>query len=45
MVNLYPFTETVAQPDCILAEAIENIDIGGPTLLRAAARTTSMWLR
>jgi phosphoribosylaminoimidazolecarboxamide formyltransferase / IMP cyclohydrolase len=38
VVNLYPFTETVAQPDCTLVEAIENIDIGGPTLLRAAAK-------
>ena len=38
MVNLYPFEETVAQPDCDLPTAIENIDIGGPTLLRAAAK-------
>ncbi len=38
VVNLYPFEETVARPDCALAEAIENIDIGGPTLLRAAAK-------
>jgi len=37
-VNLYPFRETVARPDCDLASAIENIDIGGPTLLRAAAK-------
>ena len=37
-VNLYPFAETVADPDCKWAEAIENIDIGGPTLLRAAAK-------
>ena len=38
VVNLYPFQETVANPDCTLAEAIENIDIGGPTMLRAAAK-------
>ncbi len=37
-VNLYPFQRTVAKSDCTLAEAIENIDIGGPTLLRAAAK-------
>jgi phosphoribosylaminoimidazolecarboxamide formyltransferase / IMP cyclohydrolase len=37
-VNLYPFEETVAQPGCDLATAIENIDIGGPTMLRAAAK-------
>ncbi len=38
VVNLYPFEETVARKDCTLAQAIENIDIGGPTLLRAAAK-------
>jgi len=38
VVNLYPFEQTIARPDCTLAEAIENIDIGGPTLLRAAAK-------
>ncbi len=38
VVNLYPFGETVARPDCDLALAIENIDIGGPTMLRAAAK-------
>lgn len=38
VVNLYPFERTVANPDCDLATAIENIDIGGPTLLRAAAK-------
>ncbi len=38
VVNLYPFEKTVADPDCDLATAIENIDIGGPTLLRAAAK-------
>jgi phosphoribosylaminoimidazolecarboxamide formyltransferase/IMP cyclohydrolase len=37
-VNLYPFEETIARRDCTLAQAIENIDIGGPTLLRAAAK-------
>ena len=37
-VNLYAFAKTVANPDCPLAEAIENIDIGGPTLLRASAK-------
>ncbi len=38
VVNLYPFAATVARPDCDLALAIENIDIGGPTMLRAAAK-------
>jgi phosphoribosylaminoimidazolecarboxamide formyltransferase / IMP cyclohydrolase len=38
VVNLYPFEQTVAQLDCDLATAIEQIDIGGPTLLRAAAK-------
>ncbi len=38
VVNLYPFEATVAKPDCDLPTAIENIDIGGPTLLRAAAK-------
>jgi phosphoribosylaminoimidazolecarboxamide formyltransferase / IMP cyclohydrolase len=38
VVNLYPFQETVANPDCDLPTAIENIDIGGPTMLRAAAK-------
>jgi phosphoribosylaminoimidazolecarboxamide formyltransferase/IMP cyclohydrolase len=37
-VNLYPFRETVARDDCTLEEAIENIDIGGPTMLRSAAK-------
>ncbi len=37
-VNLYPFEETIARPGCSLAEAVENIDIGGPALLRAAAK-------
>ncbi len=38
VVNLYPFEATVANPDCDLATAIENIDIGGPTMVRAAAK-------
>jgi phosphoribosylaminoimidazolecarboxamide formyltransferase/IMP cyclohydrolase len=38
VVNLYPFEATVAKPDCSLVDAIENIDIGGPTMLRAAAK-------
>ncbi|TCK19373.1 IMP cyclohydrolase /phosphoribosylaminoimidazolecarboxamide formyltransferase [Thiogranum longum] len=38
VVNLYPFEQTVANPDCDLPTAIENIDIGGPTLIRAAAK-------
>jgi len=38
VVNLYPFEATVARPDCNLPAAIENIDIGGPTMLRAAAK-------
>ena len=37
-VNLYPFKETVAKPDVTLAEAIENIDIGGPSMVRSAAK-------
>lgn len=38
VVNLYPFKETVAKPDCTPAVATENIDIGGPTMIRAAAK-------
>jgi phosphoribosylaminoimidazolecarboxamide formyltransferase/IMP cyclohydrolase len=38
VVNLYPFEATVAKPDCTLEDAIENIDIGGPTMLRSAAK-------
>jgi phosphoribosylaminoimidazolecarboxamide formyltransferase/IMP cyclohydrolase len=38
VVNLYPFEATIARPDASWAEAIENIDIGGPTLIRAAAK-------
>jgi phosphoribosylaminoimidazolecarboxamide formyltransferase/IMP cyclohydrolase len=37
-VNLYPFEQTIARPNCTLAEAIENIDIGGPSMLRSAAK-------
>ena len=37
-VNLYPFEQTIARPDCTLALAVENIDIGGPAMLRAAAK-------
>jgi len=37
-VNLYPFQQTIANPDCDLETAIENIDIGGPTMIRAAAK-------
>jgi phosphoribosylaminoimidazolecarboxamide formyltransferase/IMP cyclohydrolase len=38
IVNLYPFAQSIARSDCSLEEAIENIDIGGPTLIRAAAK-------
>jgi phosphoribosylaminoimidazolecarboxamide formyltransferase/IMP cyclohydrolase len=38
VVNLYPFEQTIARPECTLEEAIENIDIGGPGMLRAAAK-------
>ena len=38
VVNLYPFAQTVAKKDCTLGDAIENIDIGGPTMVRAAAK-------
>jgi phosphoribosylaminoimidazolecarboxamide formyltransferase / IMP cyclohydrolase len=38
VVNLYPFEQAVAKPDCTLATAIENIDVGGPTMVRAAAK-------
>lgn len=38
IVNLYPFEATVAKPSCTLEEAVENIDIGGPSMLRAAAK-------
>ena len=38
VVNLYPFAQTVAKPDCTYADAIENIDIGGPAMVRAASK-------
>ncbi|MEJ0037363.1 MAG: bifunctional phosphoribosylaminoimidazolecarboxamide formyltransferase/IMP cyclohydrolase [Gammaproteobacteria bacterium] len=38
VVNLYPFAATVAQPDCTYEQAVENIDIGGPAMVRAAAK-------
>ncbi len=38
VVNLYPFIETIARPDCTLTDAIENIDIGGPAMIRSAAK-------
>ena len=38
VVNLYPFSQTVARPDCTLEDAIENIDIGGPAMVRSAAK-------
>jgi phosphoribosylaminoimidazolecarboxamide formyltransferase / IMP cyclohydrolase len=38
IINLYPFAQTIAKPDCTLEDAIENIDIGGPAMLRAAAK-------
>ena len=37
-INLYPFSQTVARPDCSFDEAIENIDIGGPAMIRGAAK-------
>ena len=37
-VNLYPFEQTIAKPNCSFAEAIENIDIGGPAMIRSAAK-------
>ncbi|MEI6547822.1 MAG: bifunctional phosphoribosylaminoimidazolecarboxamide formyltransferase/IMP cyclohydrolase, partial [Burkholderiales bacterium] len=41
VVNLYPFAQTVSRLDCTLTDAIENIDIGGPAMLRAAAKNHS----
>ncbi|HEY2125323.1 MAG TPA: bifunctional phosphoribosylaminoimidazolecarboxamide formyltransferase/IMP cyclohydrolase, partial [Chthoniobacterales bacterium] len=38
VVNLYPFEETIQKPDVTLAEAIENIDVGGPSMIRSAAK-------
>jgi phosphoribosylaminoimidazolecarboxamide formyltransferase/IMP cyclohydrolase len=37
-VNLYPFEQTIARPGCTFADAVENIDIGGPAMLRSAAK-------
>ncbi len=41
VINLYPFQKTVAKPDCTLDDAIENIDIGGPAMLRSAAKNNT----
>lgn len=41
VVNLYPFAETIAKPGCTLEDAIENIDIGGPAMIRAAAKNNA----
>lgn len=41
IVNLYPFAETITKDDCTLEDAIENIDIGGPTMVRAAAKNNA----
>ena len=38
VINLYPFEATIAKPNCVLEDAIENIDIGGPSMLRAGAK-------
>jgi phosphoribosylaminoimidazolecarboxamide formyltransferase/IMP cyclohydrolase len=38
VINLYPFAATIAKPDCTYEDAVENIDIGGPAMLRAAAK-------
>src|SRR5882724_9197283 len=38
VINLYPFAATIARPDCTIDAAIENIDIGGPAMVRAAAK-------
>ena len=38
VINLYPFQKTVAKPDCTFEDAIENIDIGGPAMLRSSAK-------
>ncbi|MDE5956019.1 MAG: bifunctional phosphoribosylaminoimidazolecarboxamide formyltransferase/IMP cyclohydrolase, partial [Bacteroidales bacterium] len=40
-VNLYPFRQTIARPDVTMEDAIENIDIGGPSMLRSAAKNWS----
>ena len=41
VVNLYPFKQTIEKPDCTFEDAIENIDIGGPAMLRSAAKNFS----
>ena len=41
VVNLYPFEKTIAKKTCSFSLAIENIDIGGPTLLRASDKKSS----
>jgi len=41
VINLYPFQQTVVNPDCTLEDAIENIDIGGPAMLRSAAKNNA----
>ena len=41
VINLYPFEQATADPDCTLENAIENIDIGGPAMLRAAAKNST----
>ena len=38
VINLYPFAQTIQKPDCTLDDAIEQIDVGGPAMLRAAAK-------
>ena len=45
VVNLYPFEDTIAQPHCSFAQAVEMIDIGGPCLLRAAAKNHQEYWR
>ena len=42
VINLYPFSETIAAPQCSFEEAIENIDVGGPSLLRAGAKNHAL---
>ena len=44
-VNLYPFETTVSKPGCTIEDAIENIDIGGPSMLRSAAKDAHRQLR
>ncbi len=41
VVNLYPFRETIAKPNVSLEDAIENIDIGAPTMVRSAAKNNA----